>query len=255
MRERRDVRWVEKNSVRADHLLAMATDKIAALRHTALFGGLADEELHALAARSVERRLEREEMLFVAGEEARGLYVVVSGAVRAFRAGADGREQVIHTERAGSTLAEVPVFDNGTYPATAVADEDSVVLFIDKEDVRAVCRERPEIALAALELLARRLRRHAELVAALSLRAVGQRLARLLLAEARARGERSRGGISFNIVATNGQLAARVGTVTEVISRALARLHQDGLILLDNRRVTIPDEGLLAVYAGESRDV
>jgi CRP-like cAMP-binding protein len=230
----------------------MTTDKITALRRTALFGGLGDEELRALGARSVERRLAREEMLFVAGEGARGLFVVVSGAVRAFRAGADGREQVIHTERAGATLAEVPVFDNGTYPATAVADEDSVVLFISKEDVRAVCREQPGIALAALELLAGRLRRHAELVEVLSLRAVGQRLARLLLSEARARGETSGAGVSIDIVATNAQIAARVGSVTEVVSRALSRLHQDGLILLDNRRVTIPDEVMLASYAGEN---
>jgi CRP-like cAMP-binding protein len=246
------VSWVEKKPVRADHIFNMATDKIAALRRTALFGGLADEELHALGARAIERRLASGEMLFVAGEQARGLYVIVSGAVRAFRAGADGREQVIHTERAGATLAEVPVFDNGMYPATAVADEDSVVLFIPKEDVRAVCREQPGIALAALELLAGRLRRHAELVEALSLRAVGQRVARLLLKEARERGEGSGGGTSFDIVLTNGQIAARVGTVTEVVSRALSRLHQDGLILLDYRRVTIPDEELLAAYAGES---
>src|SRR4051794_17812247 len=191
----------------------MATDKIAALRATVLFGSLTNEELRDLASLCTERKLSREEVLFIAGEEARGLYVVVSGAVRAFRAGADGREQVIHTERAGATLAEVPVFDNGTYPATAVADEDSVLLFIAKEDVRAVCREQPGIALAALELLAGRLRRHAELVEALSLRAVGQRLARLLLTEANERGERTAGGTSFDIIATNGQIAARVGTV------------------------------------------
>jgi CRP/FNR family transcriptional regulator len=158
----------------------MTTDKIAALRRTILFGSLADEELRALATRAVERRLAREGVLFISGEEARGLYVVVSGAVRAFRAGEDGREQVIHTERAGATLAEVPVFDDGTYPATAVADEDSVLLFIAKEDVRAVCLEHPRITLAALKLLAGRLRRHAELVEALSLREVGQRLPRFL---------------------------------------------------------------------------
>lgn len=230
----------------------MTSERIAALRRTALFGSLGEEELRALAARSIERKLAREETLFVAGEDARGLYVIVTGSVRAFRSGAEGREQVIHTERAGATLAEVPVFDNGTYPATAVADEDSVVLFIAREDVRIVCRERPNVALAALELLAGRLRRHAELVEVLSLRAVGQRLARLLLREARARGERTHGGTSFDIVATNGQLAARVGTVTEVVSRALSRLNQDGLILVDNRRVTIPDEELLSAYAGDN---
>ncbi len=230
----------------------MATDKIAALRGTALFGSLADEELRALAALAVERRLAREEVLFIAGEEARGLYVVVSGAVRAFRAGADGREQVIHTERAGATLAEVPVFDDGTYPATAVADEDAVLLFLAKRDVRAVCLEHPKITLAALKLLAGRLRRHAELVEALSLREVGQRLARLLLTEAERRGKRSDRGITFDLVMTNGQIAARVGSVREVVSRALARLQQDELILLENRRVTIRDEELLAAYSGKS---
>lgn len=230
----------------------MPTDKIAALRATILFGGLTDEELRALASRCSERKLSREEVLFIAGEEARGLYVVVSGAVRAFRAGADGREQVIHTEHAGAILADVPVFDDGTYPATAVADEDSVVLFIAKEDVRAVCLEHPTISLAALKMMAARLRRHAELVEALSLREVGQRIARLMLIEAERRGKRLDGGLTFDLTLTNGQIAARVGSVREVVSRALARLQQDGLIVLDSRRVTIPDEELLAVYSGQS---
>jgi CRP-like cAMP-binding protein len=96
------------------------------------------------------------------------------------------------------------------------------------------------------------LRRHAELVEALSLREVGQRLAHLLLTEAEVCGKRLDGGITFDLVMNNGQIAARVGSVREVVSRALARLQQDGLILLENRRVTIPDEGLLASYSGES---
>lgn len=221
---------------------SMKIDKIAALSRTVLFGSLAEEELRALAAHTVERRLAREEMLFMAGEEAHGLFIIVSGAVRAFRAGADGREQVLHTERAGATLAEVPVFDDGTFPATAVADEDSVVLFISKEDVRAVCLRHPEIPLAALKLLAGRLRRHAELVEALSLREVKQRLSRFLLNEAKRCGAGSGEGISFELSMTNAQVAARIGTVREVVSRALSRLQTDGLISLENRQVTILSE-------------
>ena len=229
----------------------MATDKIAALRRTTLFGGLTEEALHALAARSVEKKFAREEVVFIEGEEARGLYVIVSGALRAFRTGADGREQVVHTERAGALIAEVPVFDDGVYPATAVADEDSVLLSIAKQDVRQVCLEHPQIALVALKLLAGRLRRHAEMVEVLSLRDVGQRLARLLLAEAEAHGMRAEGGVSFDLALTNSQIAGRVGSVREVVSRALTRLQQDGLVQLNNRRVTIPDEDALALYAGE----
>src|SRR5215211_4355908 len=152
-------------------------DKIAALKRTQLFGGLPERELGVLAERAVEQRLERGELLFVAGDEARGLFVIVEGCVRAFRESLDGREQVIHVERAGATIAEVSVFDDQPYPSTVAAEEDSTLLFIDKRDVRRLCLDHPEIAIAALKVLAGRLRRCAELVEALSLHEVDQRLA------------------------------------------------------------------------------
>ena len=226
-------------------------DKVAALRRTALFGELDDKTLRALAERAVERRFERDEMLFLAGDEARGLYVVVEGAVRAFRAGLDGREQVIHVERAGATVAEVPVFDDGPFPSTVAADEPATVLFIAKRDARRLCLEHPQIGLAALKVLAGRLRRCAELVETLSLREVGQRLARFLLAEARAKGERAGAGFTLTLAHTNQQIAARVGSVREVVSRALTRLQHDGHISLEGRRLTIRDEHSLAAFAGE----
>jgi CRP-like cAMP-binding protein len=229
----------------------MSTDKVAALGRTPLFKELDAELLRALAARAIERRFRKDELLFVAGDEARGLYVIVEGAVRAFRESAEGREQVIHVERAGATVAEVPVFDGGTYPSSVAAETDSILLFIDKRDVRDLCREHPQIALAALKVLATRLRRCAELVETLSLREVGQRLARLLLAEARARGERTESGFDLTLTLTNQQIASRVGSVREVVSRALARLQQDGLVALEGRRLSIPDVAALASYAGE----
>jgi CRP/FNR family transcriptional regulator len=229
----------------------MSTDKVAALGRTPLFRELDAEHLRALAARAVERRFRKDELLFIAGEEARGLYVIVEGAVRAFRESADGREQVIHVERAGATVAEVPVFDEGQFPSSVAAETDSTLLFIDKQDVRNLCREHPQIALAALKVLATRLRRCAELVETLSLREVGQRLARLLLAEARARGERTKGGFDLTLTLTNQQIAARVGSVREVVSRAFSRLQQDGLVTLEGRWLSIHDEAALASYAGE----
>ena len=229
----------------------MSIDKVSALGRTPLFKELGAETLRALAARALERRFRKDELLFVAGEEARGLYCIVEGSVRAFRESADGREQVIHVERAGATVAEVPVFDDGVYPSSVAAETDSVLLFIDKRDVKNLCREHPQIALAALKVLAGRLRRCAELVETLSLREVGQRLARLLLAEARARGDRTGGGFALTLTLTNQQIAARVGSVREVVSRALARLQQDGLVKLEGRRLSIPDEAALASYAGE----
>ncbi|HVG21014.1 MAG TPA: helix-turn-helix domain-containing protein [Blastocatellia bacterium] len=126
-----------------------------------------------------------------------------------------------------------------------------MVLFIDKRDVRRLCIDHPAIALAALKLLAGRLRRCAELVETLSLHEVDQRLARLLLAEALARGTRQGAGATVELVLTNQQIAARIGTVREVVSRALTRLQQNGLIIVEGRRVTIPNQEALAAYAGE----
>jgi CRP/FNR family transcriptional regulator len=229
----------------------MATDKLSALGRTALFGGLDQATLGALAERAVEKRVARGEVLFMGGEEARGLYVVVEGSVRAFRESLDGREQVIHVERAGATFAEVPVFDDGAYPSTVAAEEDSTILFINKSDVRNLCLSHPNIALAALKLLASRLRRCAELVEALSLHEVDQRLARLLLEQARARGKRADKSVVFEIALTNQQIAARIGTVREVVSRALSRLQQNELIRVSGRAVTILDEDALETFAGE----
>jgi CRP/FNR family transcriptional regulator len=227
----------------------MSNEKIAALRRTALFGELLETELIALADRAVERHLSRDEILFVAGDEAAGLFVIVSGALRAFREGVDGREQVIHVERAGATIAELPVFDDQPYPSTVAAEEDSTVLFLDKRDVKSLCLANPKIALAALKMMAGRLRKCAELVEALSLREVDQRLARWLLAEARARGARTPDGVELTLALTNQQIAARIGSVREVVSRALARLQNNGLVVVDGRRVIISDEHALAVFS------
>lgn len=227
----------------------MTTDKIAALRRTALFGGLSESELDSLAKRAVEHRLNRNEILFMAGEEAAGLFVVAEGALRAYREGVDGREQIIHVERAGATIAELPVFDDKPYPSTVAAEEESTVLFLAKSEVRSLCLTNPEIALTALKLMAGRLRKCAELVEALSLREVDQRLARWLLTEARTRGQRLTNGLELNLVLTNQQIAAHIGSVREVVSRALARLQQNGLIEVEGRQVVIRDETALAVFA------
>jgi CRP-like cAMP-binding protein len=220
------------------------SQKAAALVQSHLFAGSPPEALESLAHVAEYRLLGRGAMLFLAGEPARGLFIVVSGSIRAFRVNAKGREQTIHVESAGATLAEVPVFDDGNYPANAVAEEPSGVLYLSKADVQRFLIENPAAALNALRLMARRLRRHAELADSLALKDVGQRLARLLLTEARAQR-------TTDLNFSNQQLAARVGSVREVVSRNLARLAQSGLIDVDARArgITIIDEQALERFA------
>lgn len=227
----------------------MTLDKMAALKRTKLFAELDDSTLRMLADRAVVRAFEKDEVLFLAGEDATGMYVIVKGSVRAFRVSLDGREQVIHVERAGATIAELPVFDGGAYPSNAAAEELTTTLFIAKRDMRTLCLAHPEISFAALKVLAARLRRCAELVEALSLREVGQRLARFLVNEARQSGARTDHGLVLTLTQTNQQIAARIGSVREVISRAFTRLQHERLIIIEGREVIIPDEAALEAFA------
>ena len=187
------------------------------------------KSLNLLASHAVERRLHQGEILFVGGETARGLYVAVSGALRAFRVNEEGREQTIHVERAGATFAEVPVFDNGPYPSTVMAEEESVVLFLAKEDVRRFLLQNPETALAALGVLAGRLRRVASLLEQLSLQDVTQRLAAMLVEEAASRGT-VEDDASFSLPDPHQRIAADLGSVREVITRILNRFANEQLI-------------------------
>jgi CRP-like cAMP-binding protein len=235
-----------------------AAQNAAALARTVLFRDLETKKLRELAELAHEKFLDRGDILFVVGEPCRGLYAISSGSIRAFRVNAQGREQTLHVETAGATLAEVPTFDDGAYPATAVAEEPSVVLFFERREFLGFLYRNPEIALGALKVLARRLRQHAALVDALALQGVGQRLARLLLLQARTSGVPSRTGLQLELALSNQQLADRIGSVREVVSRTLGRLDQNGLIALHPKRagkktriIGIPDPAALASYSGE----
>lgn len=229
----------------------MPNDRISIFKQTELFGDLDDAILGVLAKHSIVKRLERNEILFLAGEPSSGLYVIASGSVRAFRTSPDGREQVIHVERAVTTIAEVPVFDNGNYPSTAAAEEPTTVYFLSKQHVLKTAMEHPQLALAAVKLIASRLRRCAELVETLSLREVGQRLASLLLEEARNYGTKTDRGTKIKLRLTHNQLAARIGTVREVVTRMLVRLQEQGLIVHDGKDILIPDMQIISAYAGD----
>jgi len=224
-------------------------DRAKVLSKTQLFASLDTTVLELLASRIVERTLKPNGILFIAGDPADGLYVIAEGSVRAFRSGADGREQVIHVERAVTTIAEVPVFDDGTYPSTVAAEEISRVYFIAKEDIRKISLAHPQLALAAAKLLAARLRHCADMVESLSLRDVSQRIAKVLVQEAMSRGVANGKGSTFVQKLTHNQLAARIGTVREVVSRSLTRLEATGLIAINGKRVDVPDVGALRSYA------
>jgi len=232
----------------------MALDRSATiLAKSALFQNLPEATVTELAAHAIERKLRQGQILFTAGEPARGLYVVLSGSVRAFRENIEGREQTIHVEHAGGTLAEVAVFDGGPYPSTTVADEDSEVLFLATEDVRRFMLAHPEAALAALANMAKKLRVVASLAEQLALKDVSQRLATLLLDEARLASPKLQDGVSFSLPLSHAQIASRLGSVREVVTRALHKLAQSSVIEARGHRIVVLNVKALMAQADSHR--
>lgn len=216
----------------------MKASCIEILRGLSLFRGVGEDRLEAVASRTVSRSLPRGTLVFRKGEPCHGLYVVVEGSVRVYRANRDGREQVLHVQGPGQPLAEVPLFDAGPYPASARAEADSRVLFLPIDAFQHLYRTHPEISDAIIRELGRRLRRAVRLVEKISLKDVPARVAMTLLEY----GERAGApgdGAEFDLPRTQEDLAAELATTRESIARALARLRREGLIAQRGPRVRI----------------
>lgn len=219
------------------------------LRRVPYFCCLPDEVLAALAAVTIERRYGRGQMIFLEGEPCAGLHVVAAGEVKIFKVSPQGREQILHRLGPGNTFNDVAVLDGGPNPASAAAIGDVTLCVILRADIQRLAQAHPPLAWALIENIARRARHLVGIVEDLALRSVKARLARLLLAEA-ARTS-SAGALSRDQMVTQAEMAARLGTVREMIGRALRELADDGLISLDRHRIVIVSPpGLTALADG-----
>jgi CRP/FNR family transcriptional regulator len=216
------------------------------LAKVAIFSGLTEGELSFLSQRAVPRHYAAGELVFGEGEPCSGLYVVESGQIRIFKSSANGREQVLSIDGPGSSVAELPVFDGGNYPASVAAIADATLLFVSKQDFQALCLAHPQVALKVLRVVGARLRRLVGIIEELSFTTVRHRLASFLLRLAEKEGKRTSEGIEITLPASNQELAAQIGTVRELVSRNLSRLQAEGMLKVDGRILTISNPKALA---------
>ena len=201
-----------------------------------------------LAARTVRKLFSSGELLFSEGEPCNGLHIIARGKVRLFKTSVNGREQVLSVNVSGESVAEIPVFDGGPYPASAVALEETEIVFISRRDFNAYCLEHPEVPLKVLTVVGARLRNLVGIIEELSFTTIRQRLISTLLKLAQSEGRKTARGIEFQLPASHQELANQLGTVRELISRNLMRLQAEGLLDVDARQIVVKDvKGLNAL--------
>jgi CRP-like cAMP-binding protein len=220
----------------------MPAQRVSLIRAVPYFAGLGGAELALVQKRLVERRYEAGQIVFFEEAECAGLHLVVSGLARIYRMSLDGREQVLAMLGPSDSCNEVPAVDGGPNPASCVALGPTVFWVLSFKALDELRREIPSLNAAIIDSLATRCRQLVQRVHNLSFLSVTARVAQFLLRETTT-------GEALNRRRwTQEEIAADVGSVREMVGRALRHLSEDGMIRLERHRIHILDrEGLRAL--------
>ena len=210
---------------------------INTLRSCQLFVGVPAPELAAIAEFTVARSLKRGAYLFHEGDPSVGFFVVQKGAVNVHRVNAAGKEQIIHVFRDGESFAEGTIASDDGYPADARAVEAGQVLLVQRTGMVELLRHRPELALRMLGSMSSHLRILVRQLDDLRLKNVETRLANWLLRHCP--DPAGQAAVTFDLTMTKRVLAAELGTVSETLSRTLARFRKQKLVSVEGKSITI----------------
>jgi len=208
------------------------------LKSILYFSDLGLAELESIRKLVFEKTADRAEMVLLEGESAANLYFVASGVVKVFKTSAEGKEQILSIVRPGESFNDVPIFDGGPNPASARTMGPVLLYGIKKNDMEAILRDYPQIALNVIKVLARRVRHLVSLVEDLSFKHVISRVAKILF-------EHIGGEMGRGTRLTQQEMAAMAGTAREVVGRSLKALEEEGAIKLDRHRIIITDKEAL----------
>lgn len=217
--------------------------QIEFLKSFAYFSGLSAAELESIGKLIFEKSVAKGEIIVFESEPAEALYFVVSGAVKVFKTSADGKEQILYLRRPGESFNDVSIFYNGSNLASAEAMVPTVLYGVDKNDLEAILRDYPQVALNVIRVLSQMVGHLVSLVEDLSFRHVTSRVAKILLEYVEDKnGQKQR--------LTQQEMAAMAGTAREMVGRSLKVLEEEGTIRLERNRIVITDKEALKEMAG-----
>ena len=217
--------------------------RIEALRSNEYFDDCTPALLDEVSGHMQLREYERGEILFWEGDPCDGLYILQEGSAKIYRVSPQGRQYIVRILQEGDTFAEVPAFDGGANPVNVETLETSRIWVINNEVLRDLVQAHPQFAQKVLANFGRMLRGMVRMVSEMAFYQVTHRLARLIN-EIPADDLSGISGAHW----TQEQMAARLGTVREVVARSLKELERSGAIQVENRRITIVDPGVLSQW-------
>jgi CRP/FNR family transcriptional regulator/CRP/FNR family cyclic AMP-dependent transcriptional regulator len=209
------------------------------LRAVPIFSELTDQDITSLARHAIRRRYPKDAVIFFENEEGDYFFMILEGRIKVTILGDDGREVILSMLGQGDFFGEMALLDNEPRSATAIAVEESELLSLHRNDFQAVLSDNRSIMGALIRILTARLRRANHQISTLALLDVYGRVARVIVDMAREEGKRLKDGrIAFRR-ATHQEIANRIGTTRETVTRMLKDLERQGLIQMQGREMVV----------------
>jgi CRP-like cAMP-binding protein len=199
------------------------------LKNIPLFKHLKDAQLKEIAERCKSVTYKKGEVVFHKTDLGTDLYIVNSGRVKAVLADDKGDEIVIAQFEKGAFFGELSLLDGKGRSATIVADKDSELAILKKDVFFELLYKNPKIAVELMATLVERLRKADDMIESLAFLEVGERLVRTLLDAATAEGVSDKGFLKVGKL-THKELAARIGSSREAVSKCMKVLSTKGII-------------------------
>jgi CRP-like cAMP-binding protein len=212
------------------------------LRTVPIFSELSEPDIASLGRLTSRRTCPKDTVVFFENEEGDSFFIIVDGRIKVTILGDDGREVILSVLSRGDFFGEMALLDNEPRSATAIAVEDTELLSLHRNDFQSVLTDNRSIMSALIKILTARLRRANHQISTLALLDVYGRVARVIVDTARDEGKRLKDGrIAFRR-ATHQEIANRIGTTRETVTRMLKDLERQGLIHIDGKEVVVqPD--------------
>jgi CRP-like cAMP-binding protein len=212
-----------------------------------LFQGVPTEKLRTLAERSRYRTYKAGEMFIGETDPAHAFYVIVTGQVKLYKSSPEGKEQTLYLLRPGDPFGMCTAFAIDSFPANAMALEESGILMIPGPVMETVATSEPRLLMNIIQILSDRLKESMTLIESLSLKEIPQRLASFLLHALTREGDREMNRLELTI--TQRELAKILGSTPEALSRAVRKMSNAGILAMDGRSIRILDRKALEELA------
>ena len=211
------------------------------LKHFPIFSHLSSFFLQEIASITVEKKYRKGTIIFMEGEPGAAVYFIKTGKVKISKMSNDGRELILNIFGKGDVIAEVTLFNDINYPATAEVIEDSVLGVIMNEQMEKLVIKNSELALQIIKILNKRLYGAQQKLKQMALSDTYVRTAQMIIKLAQEHGIEKNGVTELQLQISRQELANMIGTARETVSRALSQFKKEGTVEIKGKKIIVKD--------------